>query len=132
MSTAQKHLDFMRIPSREIKVWAWILVFTLMFNASFPGVAKSLLFSSSEKVLLCVSGGYKWVSLLTLETTEKSKSHCLMCLNNDDSDAQFQSLVFVLAQAVVVNVGLQIHDSFIASPQFLLPRYRAPPVFFSS
>lgn len=127
-STHKSHLYF-AIPNRELKVWAWLLIFTFCFNAAFPAVIKNTLFSSSDKVLLCYAGSYQWVSLLSIDTSQGKDSHCVYCLNKDESGDLALFVGSILGQVLSVSFKSQLLNSITVSQSYFLPFLRAPPRF---
>lgn len=129
MSSAHQSHDAFAIPKTEIKGWAWVLIFTLCFNATFPSVVKNLFFSSSKNVLLCAAGGYQWVSVLSVDASEKNQSHCVFCLNVDDVVDYFTSFDTERSQLLNSKRAFNWLGLHNFSPDFFLPLQRAPPVF---
>jgi hypothetical protein len=129
MKSSKFNTNLLHIPYQEVKVWAWILMFTLIFNTSFPAFASSALFANSDKVLLCTAGGYKSVFVLKYDVTEKSNSHCVFCLNTDDADAVISHIGFE-SESLIQSAGdRSLRDTHPVSPKFILPILRAPPAF---
>lgn len=121
--------NLLKMPKRELKVWTWILIFTLLFNATFPGVVKNLFFANSEKILLCATGGYKWVSILKYELGEKGNSHCVFCLNFDEPVIAGERLQFNVTKFIRLKFKSSGLSSFHQSLRFFMPLNRAPPSF---
>jgi hypothetical protein len=129
MRPSKLNSNLLRIPYREIKVWARILMFTLIFNSSFPAFASNVLFANSDQVALCTTGGYKSVSVLRYDVTESSGSHCVFCLNTDDVDELISQTDFDAGSVFNSGGGMSLRDTPLITPKFLFPILRAPPAF---
>ena len=130
MKSLPLNSNFLHIPHREVKVWAWILMLTLAFNASFSAFSGKSLFANSNNVLLCAAGGYKSVLVLSNDATEKSLSHCVFCINTDDDSTTIPFIGFDAERVILASVGVLRWDALLLSPtKFLFPLHRAPPVF---
>lgn len=129
MKSSNFNPNLLHIPCREVKVWTWVLILTLIFNTSFPAFAGSVLFANSDKVLLCTAGGYKSVFVLKYDVTEKSNSHCVICLNTDDADTVISAIGFE-SEPILYSAGDRFfRDTPSVTSRFLLPILRAPPKF---
>lgn len=131
MNRAQETANFLSFPRQEVKVWAWLLLLALFFNSTVPNILNSTSSLNSEKVLLCTSSGYEWVSSLSLNANEESKVHCVYCFNTDDFSSIFSGVVAHLQRINSTVLAVLIRDQHLSSPRFLLPPDRAPPLLFS-
>lgn len=105
-----------------------LLVQAFLYNSLAPALAGQL--EDDNRVLLCTSQGYKWVSL-DVQSTETSRSdvRCALCLVPDDNadlviDEYIPSFTSATVSAKATSISSYI--VFGHSPQFF-SLSRAPP-----
>ena len=106
-----------------------ILIFALLFNGIAPVFAAE--YRLADKVLLCTSQGYRWVSIAEEKTDPApSNAHCVLCLISDDDPSSDLISTYDLApplpELALARTSLGMAPAYGDAPAFHTSN-RAPP-----